>query len=40
VFPACGSSNSAIELSCDELVRLSEADGWVDVCRIPDEAAG
>ena len=33
VFPACGSSNSAIELSCDELEQLSHSLGWVDVCR-------
>ena len=32
VFPACGSSNSAIELTCDELERLSGG-MWVDVCR-------
>ncbi len=33
VFPACGSSNSAIELSPEELERLSGAAGWVDVCK-------
>ena len=33
VFPACGSSNSAIELTLDELERLSQALGWVDVCK-------
>lgn len=33
VYPACGSSNSAIELTCEELERFSRADGWVDVCR-------
>ncbi|MEG2192564.1 MAG: YbaK/EbsC family protein [Oscillospiraceae bacterium] len=33
VFPACGSSNSAIELSCDELFKYSKADEWVDVCK-------
>lgn len=33
VFPACGSSNSAIELTCDELFELSGADRWVDVCK-------
>lgn len=32
VFPACGSSNSAIELGCDELYELSRALKWVDVC--------
>ena len=33
VFPAAGSSNSAIELTCRELEELSAADGWVDVCK-------
>lgn len=33
VFPACGSSNSAIELSCGELLEYSGALGWVDVCK-------
>ncbi len=33
VFPACGSENSAIELSCDELFLYSNALGWVDVCK-------
>lgn len=32
VFPACGSANSAIELTIDELYELSKAVGWVDVC--------
>ena len=33
VFPAAGSSNSAIELTCDELFRFSNARCWVDVCK-------
>ena len=33
VFPACGSSNSAVELTPDELFRVSEAIGWIDVCK-------
>lgn len=33
VFPACGSSNSAIELAVDELERYANADSWVDVCK-------
>lgn len=33
VFPACGSSNSAIELTLDELEGYSHALGWVDVCK-------
>lgn len=31
VFPACGSSNSAIELTIEELEKYSSAAGWVDV---------
>lgn len=33
VFPACGSSNSAIELSISELERCSNSTSWVDVCK-------
>lgn len=33
VFPACGSANSAIELSIPELERLSNYKAWVDVCK-------
>ena len=33
VFPACGSSNSAIELTCQELEEYSGSVKWVDVCR-------
>ncbi|MEG1583740.1 MAG: YbaK/EbsC family protein [Anaerovorax sp.] len=33
VFPACGSSNSAIEVTCDELFTFSKALEWIDVCK-------
>lgn len=33
VFPACGSSNSAIELTIPELEQYSGYRGWVDVCK-------
>lgn len=33
VYPACGSSNSAIKLTPDELYTLSKASGWVDVTK-------
>lgn len=33
VFPACGSSNSAIELTIQELERYSNSTAWVDVCK-------
>ncbi|WP_077620499.1 YbaK/EbsC family protein [Bacillus sinesaloumensis] len=33
VYPACGSVNSAIELSCEELFQYSEAQKWIDVCK-------
>lgn len=34
VFPACGSANSAIELTPDRLFKYSNAARWVDVCKI------
>lgn len=33
VFPACGSSNSAIELNCNELFNYARAIKWIDVCK-------
>ena len=33
VFPACGSSNSAIELTIPELERYSNFISWIDVCK-------
>lgn len=33
VFPACGSSNSAIELTIKELEQYSGYIKWVDVCK-------
>ena len=33
IFPACGSSNSAIELDCDTLFTYSRAKEWIDVCK-------
>ena len=33
VFPACGSSNSAIELTIAELERYSNFTSWVDACK-------
>jgi prolyl-tRNA editing enzyme YbaK/EbsC (Cys-tRNA(Pro) deacylase) len=35
VFPACGSSNSAIELTIGELEKYSNYREWVDVCKTP-----
>ena len=35
VFPACGSSNSAIELTVDELERYAAPVAWIDVCKLP-----
>lgn len=37
VYPACGSANSAIGLSCEELERFCCPPAqWVDVCRLPE----
>ena len=33
VFPAAGSSNSAIELTCDELFQYGRCEKWIDVCK-------
>lgn len=33
VFPAAGSSNSAIELTCNELEYYSHSKAWIDVCK-------
>ncbi len=33
VYPAAGSSNSAIQLTCHELEEYSHAAGWIDVCK-------
>ncbi len=33
VFPACGSSNSAIELTIPELEQYAAPKGWIDVCK-------
>ena len=35
VFPACGSANSAIELTPNELEELCAPCTWVDVCKLP-----
>ena len=34
VFPACGSSNSAIEMTMEDLEKYSGYIAWVDVCKI------
>ena len=33
VYPACGSANSAVELTPEELETLSGGREWIDVCR-------
>ncbi len=33
VYPACGSANSAIELTLEQLEKYSKAISWVDVCK-------
>ena len=37
VFPACGSSNSVIEITTDELSEYTNQAEWVDVSIIPEE---
>ena len=33
VYPACGSSNSAIKLTISELEKYANADSWIDVSK-------
>jgi prolyl-tRNA editing enzyme YbaK/EbsC (Cys-tRNA(Pro) deacylase) len=33
IYPACGSSNSAIRLTCEELEKYTCCTKWVDVCK-------
>ena len=33
VFPACGSGNTAVELTVDELEKCSGSEKWIDVCK-------
>ena len=33
VFPAAGSGNSAVELTCEELEQYARAKEWIDVCK-------
>lgn len=39
VFPAAGTGNSAIELTCDELFEFSRAVAWVDIGKLPEAPA-
>ena len=36
VYPACGSANSAIAVTPDELAALVPGSTWVDVCKLPE----
>lgn len=33
IYPACGTSNSAVELTCEELEKCALPEGWIDVCK-------
>ena len=37
IYPAAGSSNSAIKLTMDELEKISGAECWIDVCKLMGE---
>lgn len=37
VYPACGSANSAVKLSIEELEKVSGYIQWVDICSVPEE---
>lgn len=34
IYPACGSSNSCVKLSINELEKASEYKQWIDVCKL------
>lgn len=34
VYPACGSSNSAVRLTPDELEQVVQGATWIDVCKV------
>ena len=36
IYPAAGSGNSAVRLSCAELEVFSRAKGWVDIAKLPE----
>ena len=33
VFPAAGSGNSAVEMTCGELEKTARSNEWIDVCK-------
>lgn len=33
IYPACGSSNSAVKLTLEELEKASKYEKWIDVCK-------
>ena len=37
VYPACGSSNSAVKLTIEELDSVTDNKGWIDVCKLPEK---
>lgn len=38
VYPACGSSNSAIKLTPDEMEKYTDGFvSWIDVCKVPEK---
>ena len=38
VYPAAGSAHSGVELTCEELEKLSVPAGWCDVCKPLEDA--
>ena len=34
IYPACGSGNSAVELTIEELEKASGYKAWIDVCKL------
>lgn len=34
IYPACGSANSMIPLTCEELADFTDIKAWIDVCKL------
>ena len=34
IYPACGSSNSAVRLTCEDLEKAVDDFRWIDVCKL------
>ena len=40
IYPACGSSNTCVKLTLDELEKTLKEYKWIDVCKIFEKEVG